>query len=57
MAIADGGTASSGYLRVTFGEDVSEEERNKVRKNLVEYCTLDTMAMVYIVDELGKMVK
>ena len=54
MEISDGGTASSEYLRVTFGEDVSKEESRRVRKNLEEYCTLDTMAMVDIVDELRK---
>jgi hypothetical protein len=54
MEISDGGTASSEYLRVTFGEEVSKEESRRVRKNLVEYCTLDTMAMVDIVEELRK---
>jgi hypothetical protein len=55
MEISDGGTASSEYLRVTFGEEVSEEESRRVRKNLEEYCGLDTEGMVWIVDKLRKM--
>jgi hypothetical protein len=52
MEISDGGTASSEYLRVTFEEGVTEEERNKVRKNLEDYCGLDTEGMVWILDKL-----
>lgn len=55
MAIADGGTASNEYLRVTFGEGVSEKERSAVRRNLEKYCELDTKAMVWIVEELRKL--
>jgi len=56
MEIADGGTASNEYLRVTFGEDVTEKEKNKVRNNLEEYCGLDTYAMVEIIEKLRKLV-
>ncbi len=52
MEIGDGGTASSEYLRVTFSED--NEDRAKVRKLLEEYCGLDTMGMVDIVEKLYK---
>ena len=55
MEIAEGGTASNEFLRVTFGEGITEKERTAVRKNLEEYCKLDTMAMVEIVAELRKM--
>lgn len=55
MEIADGGTASREYARVTFG-DVSEEERQKVRKHLVEYCGWDTEGMIWIVEELTKLI-
>ena len=54
MEIADGGTASNEYLRVTYGEGVTEKERKTVRKYLEEYCELDTMAMVKIVEKLIK---
>jgi len=51
MAIGDGMTASREFLRVTFGE-ADDDERRLVRKNLIEYCCLDTMAMVEIVGAL-----
>jgi len=52
MDIAEGGTASNEFLRVTFGEVIAEKERSTVRKNLEEYCKLDTLAMVEIVNKL-----
>jgi len=55
MEIADGGTASREYARVTFG-DACEEERQKVRKHLVEYCGRDTEGMIWIVEELTKFI-
>ena len=54
MEIAEGGTASNEFLRVTYGEGITEKERTIVRKNLEEYCKLDTIAMVEIVDKLTK---
>ena len=50
MEIGDGGTASREYFRVTFTEDNKDKE--KVRKLLEEYCGLDTMGMVDIVEQL-----
>jgi hypothetical protein len=54
MEIGDGGTASSEYARVTFG-DAPEEERNRVRSALLDYCRLDTLAMVRIVEKLKQL--
>lgn len=54
MEIADGGTASQEFLRVTFGE-VSAKERRLVRWNLEKYCAMDTMAMVEVLGELKKL--
>ncbi|MFZ1978679.1 MAG: DUF2779 domain-containing protein, partial [Bacteroidota bacterium] len=51
MEIADGGTASAEYLRVTFS-DVDALDRQNVRAQLEKYCGLDTMGMVWIVDKL-----
>jgi hypothetical protein len=51
MPISDGGTASREYLRVTFAE-VSPADRRKVRKQLEEYCGLDTSGMMDIVEAL-----
>ena len=39
---------------MTFGE-VSKAERAKVRKQLQEYCGLDTLGMVQIVDHLKRL--
>jgi hypothetical protein len=51
MEIADGGTASNEYLRVTFGV-VDTLDRQHVRNQLEEYCGLDTMAMFWIIEKL-----
>ena len=53
MEIAEGSFASNEFLRVTFGE-VEDEEQQKVRKQLEEYCGLDTEAMIRIVEALNK---
>lgn len=53
MTIADGGTASEEYLRITFGE-AEVKEKDQVKKNLLEYCKLDTEGMIMIVDALMK---
>lgn len=54
--IADGATASSEYMRVTFGE-VDNEERLRVRRALEQYCGLDTLAMVKLVERLTELVE
>jgi hypothetical protein len=51
MEIGDGGTASAEYYRVTFTED--NQDKAKVRKLLEEYCGLDTMGMVDIMEQLS----
>lgn len=53
MEIADGGTASVEFFRVTY-EECSKEERQKVLQNLLTYCELDTMAEVMVVEGMGK---
>jgi hypothetical protein len=52
LDIKDGGTASWEYLRVTFGAE-DPPDRDKVRKQLEEYCGLDTEGMIRIVDALA----
>ena len=54
LAIQEGGTASLEFLRVTHGDAVAEE-RQRVRRQLEEYCGLDTMGMIWIVDALRKL--
>ncbi|MCX5667375.1 MAG: DUF2779 domain-containing protein [Candidatus Omnitrophica bacterium] len=55
MEIADGGMASREYYRVTFGKDVCEKERQRIRAALEKYCDLDTKGMIEILDELRKL--
>lgn len=54
LAIGEGGTASLEFIRVTFSE-VTAEELARVRKNLEEYCQLDTLAMVWLGDKLHEL--
>ena len=54
LAIQDGGMASLEFLRVHFGS-VSDEERERVRRQLEEYCGLDTIGMAWIVDALRRL--
>ncbi len=50
MEIGDGMTASREYFRVTFTKD--NKDKAKIRKLLEEYCALDTLGMVEIVERL-----
>ena len=55
LAIQEEATASREFLRITFGE-VSEVERQQVRRQLEEYCGQDTEGMIWIVDALRVLV-
>ena len=55
MPIADGGAASREYLRVTY-TPVSDGDRASIRKQLEDYCGYDTIAMISVLNELGKLV-
>ncbi len=55
LEISEGGTASDEYFRITF-DDVSDEERQKVRKQLEEYCKLDTEGMVEILTAFNNLI-
>jgi hypothetical protein len=54
LAIQEGGTASLEFLRVHF-TDVPDAERQRVRRQLEEYCGQDTEGMVWIVDALRQL--
>ncbi len=54
MAIARGDDASLAFLRITF-DDVSTEEAEEVRTDLLTYCKLDTGGMVSIVERLEEL--
>ena len=55
LTIQEGGTASREFLRVTYGQ-VPDEERDRVRQALEEYCALDTLGMVQIVNQLKALI-
>lgn len=50
-----GGTASNEYVRVTF-QPCEEKDRKWIRKLLEEYCNQNTLGMIWIVDELEKLI-
>jgi hypothetical protein len=54
LAIQEGAAASREFLRVTYGQ-VSDAERRRVRRDLEEYCGLDTAGMVQILDQLQRL--
>ena len=45
--IKDGGAAMIAYAKMQF-EDLSDNDKNNLRNNLLRYCELDTLAMVMI---------
>jgi hypothetical protein len=54
MEISNGGEASNVYARLHLIENKKEVE--KIRKSLLEYCGLDTFAMVKLVEKLMEVV-
>ena len=53
LAIQEGGQASFEYLQM-IDPSISIEEKERIKKGLLEYCGYDTLAMVKIRDELIK---
>jgi hypothetical protein len=51
LEINDGGMAMEAYARMNASKDPDEIER--IRKALLEYCRLDTLGMVKIVEKLS----
>lgn len=49
--IADGGAALTAYSKLQF-TDMSQDERSELRKSLLKYCELDTLAMVMLYEHL-----
>ena len=54
--IRDGGAALTAYAKMQF-EEMSDLERNEIRKALLKYCELDTFAMVMIYEGWKDLVK
>ncbi|MCK5345496.1 MAG: DUF2779 domain-containing protein, partial [Candidatus Heimdallarchaeota archaeon] len=51
LAIGDGGMAMRSFVAIMSGE-LSEDESSRIKKDLLEYCFLDTLAMVEILEAL-----
>jgi predicted RecB family nuclease len=54
MEISDGGMASEAYFRMCESDD--PREITGIRRALLDYCGLDTMAMVRILKELRMLI-
>lgn len=53
MPIAKGDDASLAFLKLLC-DDITNEERQKTREDLLQYCGLDTQGMIWIVEKLGQ---
>ena len=53
--ISDGGAALTAYSKLQF-VDMSKNERDGIKKSLLKYCELDTLAMVMIYEHLKTLV-
>jgi len=54
LNISDGGTAAESWLRMRASTNVEEQEQ--IKHDLLEYCHLDTLAMVRILDKMRELV-
>ena len=53
--VSDGGAALTAYGKLQF-ENVSDQERAELEKALLNYCELDTLAMVMIYERLNELI-
>lgn len=56
MNISDGGTASACFYNTTYRSS-SEEQKRKVRQDLLKYCEQDTLAEVMIIKKLEELTR
>jgi len=54
LNISDGGTAAESWLRMRASTDIEEQEQ--IKRDLLEYCHLDTLAMVRILEKMKEQV-
>jgi heme oxygenase len=53
LAISEGGMAMNAFEQLQYVTD--QDKIKETRKNLLEYCKMDTLAMVRILEELESM--
>ena len=54
LEVHDGGTAQLEYMRITY-QDVTDEEKQNIRTQLLKYCQLDTEGMIWMIDKLQQL--
>jgi len=52
-AVAGGTEAMRAYQRIRFDDTLDINQKNEIKRQLIEYCKLDTMAMVIIAHHWG----
>ena len=52
LEVQSGTEAMENWHRTIFDKDLDDSERVKIQKSLLEYCKLDTLAMVKIFKHL-----
>ena len=52
-AVAGGTEAMRAYQRIRFDNTLDINQKNEIKRQLIEYCKLDTMAMVIIAHHWG----
>ena len=55
-SIKDGGAALTAYARLMF-EDMPQQQRDALEQGLKEYCELDTLAMVFLLQGIQDLLK
>ncbi len=51
--VSEGTAAMRAYQRIRFDDTLTEQQKNELRYQLLQYCKLDTMAMVIIAHHWG----
>jgi hypothetical protein len=52
-AVAGGTEAMRAFQRIRFDDSLNKDQKNEIKRQLLEYCKLDTMAMVIIAHHWG----
>ena len=52
-AVAGGTEAMRAFQRIRFDDSINKEQKNEIKRQLLEYCKLDTMAMIIIAHHWG----
>ena len=52
-AVAGGTEAMRAFQRIRFDDSLSLDQKKEIKRQLLEYCKLDTMAMVIIAHHWG----